>query len=244
MVNDGGADPPSRSPRVPPERLLIPPDRPAPPAPAAGALADLAAAASAGDEGAFGRLHERLGAGLRRFLAKRSGGTAEEVEELAQKTWAAAWVALTRGRYDPARAAFTTFLYAVGFRTWLQERRTRRRRAAWWASGPRGSTEGFEGSLFDDAPDQAGFLQTCELLDAVRACLRATEGADALTDEEVRILRAAAAGEPDRAVGARLGIAASTVHARRRGAYAKLRRMLAARGFAGPSAERGGAGGG
>src|SRR5207249_225931 len=83
-------------------------------------LRDLSAAASRGDRAAFEQIHRRLGGGVRRLLLARVGNRPELADELAQRTWVAAWEALRAGRYDPSRAEFSTFIYAVAYKTWLR----------------------------------------------------------------------------------------------------------------------------
>src|SRR5690606_2863720 len=127
--------------------------------------------------------------GLRRFLGARLAGDAEVAEELAQRAWIAVWEALRRGRYDPARAAISTFVYAVACRTMLQHRRATRRRLRWLG---RASPE--EAMLLATSADPAALNELGERIDAVRACLRCGEGPNALTADERRVVEAAARG--------------------------------------------------
>lgn len=187
-------------------------------------LAELAAAVGRGDRAAFERLHERLGRGLVRFFFARNGGRSEEAEELAQRAWTAVWGALRDGRYDPNRGAVTTFVYAISYRTWF--RHLRQTAASREAAEP---MDGVAASMLGEE-DPSQLAAFCELLEAVRGALAAT-GPGCLTEEERRLVVAAGGGRTDRALAAELGVAASTVHARRTAALAKLRRMLAARGF-------------
>src|SRR5882672_7914335 len=97
------------------------PDAPAPKEPQADqALQHLAAQALAGDESAFETLYRRLHGGLHRFLLRRVAGSAEVAEELAQRAWVEVWRAFQEQRYDPTRAAVTTYVYAIGYKIWLQ----------------------------------------------------------------------------------------------------------------------------
>lgn len=77
-------------------------------------LADLAAAAAQGNAAAFEALHKRLSGGLRKLFVERSGGRSDVADDLIQRTWVGVWQALRSGRYDPARSAISTFVYAVG----------------------------------------------------------------------------------------------------------------------------------
>lgn len=202
--------------------------------PRAAELRLLAQAAAAGDEEAFVALHGRLSRGLQRFLSKRLRGDAEVTEELAQRAWAQVWQALRRGVYDPQRAAVSTFVYSVAYHVWLQHCRDSGRldRTAGDADALLRSIEGG-----DAGPE--GQAHMAELLDALRACMQAAEGPNALTDEERLVAARLAAGERERGLAEELGIAASTVHARKSSAFEKLRRCLRAKGFRDAGPERG-----
>jgi RNA polymerase sigma factor (sigma-70 family) len=194
--------------------------------PSAASLRDLCARAAMGEERAFAALHARLGNGLRRFLMKRAGRD-EIADDLAQRAWLAAWQALRDGRYDAERAAFTTFLYGVGYKLWLQHVRA----SASMPVGHDGLDE-LANDLFDTA-DPAEFLRTCELLDAVRSFVR--EGsASGLSVDERRLLDGVARGLSEREMARELGLAPSTVNARKRLVLNKLREHLDAAGHATP----------
>jgi RNA polymerase sigma factor (sigma-70 family) len=194
-------------------------------------LRDLSALAAAGDHGAFEQLHRRVGAGLRRLFLKRSAGREELVDELCQKTWTSVWKALSEGKYDPGRAAITTFVYAVGNNAWLTHLRSFARDRGYISGAPAmldqrhmDSTRRFSGAQPDDAHDQA------EAIECVRACLR--EGGPAgLTDQERAIVREIAAGESDRGLARRLGLSSSTVNIRKHAGYAKIRAYLRSMGL-------------
>jgi len=199
-------------------------------------LQSLAAAAAAGDDLAFAELHDRLAGGLLRFFARRLGGRADAAtlaDELAQQTWVEVWRAMRDQRYDPARAAISTFIYAVGYRVWLQERR-RRRLPVPPATEPDELFERFAG-----APDGAEFIELCELLDAVRACLAERRGPAALEADERDLIQRLAAGQSERQIAQELRIAASTVNVRKKAVFAKLRQALGAAGFPAELIERG-----
>jgi FixJ family two-component response regulator len=81
-------------------------------------------------------------------------------------------------------------------------------------------------------------LALAELLDAVRQCLSAAGTANSLTDIERHIVQQVVQGATDRSLAAALGLAPSTVNARKQSAYAKLRRCLAAKGHRQMTRER------
>lgn len=203
-----------------------------PPGPPA-ALHQLADRAQRGERPAFEELVRRLEQGLKRVLLRRTGGQFALVEELAQSTWVAVWDALRQGRYDAGRAAISTFVYAVAHKLWLRHLRDRR--------GPAAEPAALESVLIGratEADDPAAALESAELLEAMRGCLRSDGDAFSLTPEERRVVIGLAAGESERSLSAELGLAASTIHARKQAAYEKLRRCLAAKGFRLEPAER------
>jgi RNA polymerase sigma factor (sigma-70 family) len=178
-----------------------------------------------GDERAFERLHSSLGDGLRRFLATKVA--AAQVDELAQETWLDAYRALRSGRYDPERASFSTFLYAVAWRVVLRHRRAQ-------ASGLQVGAEAMIRRVEDilgSAPGTDEVVWLSSLLQDLRRCLRGggqEEGLSATDRELVRALFYEQATE--RAIAARLGLAPSTVHARRQRILSALARCLEGRG--------------
>lgn len=182
---------------------------------------ELARRVAGGDRAAFERLHDRLAPGLTRLFLRKTGGRAELSDELVQQTWAEFWRLVRSGRYDPARAAPSTVAYAVASNVWLRHCRAAATRQAETAmeEAPTGS----EPHLL---------LQHAELLDALRACIENSLGPYGLDAEEREIVREAARGVTERTLAARLGLAASTVNVRKREAYVKIRRCLAAKGFA------------
>jgi RNA polymerase sigma-70 factor (ECF subfamily) len=170
-----------------------------------------------GDPAEFAKLYARLAPGLRALFRRRVRGHHELVEDLTQQTWSQVWQAVCAGRYNPARAAPSTFVYAVANHIWLQHCRSAR-----------------PASL----PEKAGFaatfngtLEYSELLEALRACLQQPEGPSALEEVERHIVLGLAGGASERELAAQLNLAASTVHARKVNAYKKLRDCLAAKGY-------------
>ncbi|MBX3407486.1 MAG: sigma-70 family RNA polymerase sigma factor [Phycisphaeraceae bacterium] len=196
-------------------------------------LADLVARAVAGDESAFEALHRRIGPGLRRMLAQRlPNGADAEIDDLSQRVWIAIWQALRSGAYQPERAAFTTFAYAIAYRTFLYHARqnaVHRSRMADFdfgdaAAGPQGQS-----------PESAQHLAA--LLETLRGVLRG-ESAEPMSSDDRAMLRAIAEGESDRSLAARLALSPSTANARKQAALGKVRRLLARLGFSPDSAER------
>jgi RNA polymerase sigma factor (sigma-70 family) len=165
-----------------------------------------------------------LGGGLFRLFMDRTGGRSELAEDFSQKTWVAVWQALRAGKYDPARAAISTFIYAVGYRVWLQHMRSAGRASAHLDAAAKGM------SAMALSTDPANETKLAEAIDSVRSCLRAGPHESGLTDEERWILRAASTGVTDRELAQRLGVAASTANARKQAAYDKLRRYLENKG--------------
>lgn len=193
-------------------------------------LADLALLASKGDRAAFESIHRRLSPGIHRLFLERASGRMDLADDLSQRTWLASWDSLQKGRYDPARSAITTFIYAVAYKMWLQWLRT--------ASRPeKAVAEVFEGQTPDaSSPDFEAAAS--ELLTAVRRCLRDEGDGSVLTDEERGIMRATASGASDREIAKDLKVAASTLNARKQAAFEKIRRCLAGLGHRGESTER------
>lgn len=197
----------------------------APPAPAPGerldtrTLRSLANDASAGDRGAFDEIHRRLTPGLRRLLQARTSATFDGIDDLLQRTWMHVWRALSEGKYDPERSAITTFTYAVGHKVWLQHLRQAPRHAV-----PLQGAPGEADERADESDDPADAVRLAEQLDTIRAALR--DDRATLTEDERWMLRQASEGASDRQLARELGLAPSTVNARKRTALEKLRRWL------------------
>lgn len=190
-------------------------------------LQDLATRALAGDRLAFDHAVHRLSPGLERLLDKRTNHDANQTQELCQQAWAEVWAAMVQRRYDPNKAAFSTFAYAVAHKVWLRHlRATGRAMPAEWAALVEG----------EESAEEA--LNHASNIDLVRACLRGNVGN--LTEDDRWILRSAASGVTDRELAARLGIAPSSANARKQAAIAKLRTFLTKSDSTGKSTERGG----
>ncbi|MBI5865696.1 MAG: sigma-70 family RNA polymerase sigma factor [Planctomycetes bacterium] len=199
---------------------------------AAESLRRLCASVAAGDDRAYQQLHARLDGALRRFLLRRTHNDIDRAEEIAQRTWIAAWDALRGGRFDPQRAAFTTFLYGIAYKLVLQDLRKAGRRQV------TDSVDAFAEQLFAEQDDPASFVHACELIDAVRSCLEPTDRDGEFTSDERELLAAVAEGQSERQMAARLGVSPSTVNARKQQAFSKLRDFLGRRGLALPDTEQ------
>ena len=169
----------------------------------------------------FHEQHARLAPGLRRLFIDRTAGRQDLAEELAQRAWALAWRALAAGKYDPARAAFSTFVYAIAQNVWLQHLRSS------------GQKQNNLTPLADD-PSTSTLLpedtaKLAEVVHLLRLVLRGELPAQ-LSEEERWIVRAIADGETDRSLAAKLRLSPSTANARKNSAFDKLRRFLASKG--------------
>jgi RNA polymerase sigma factor (sigma-70 family) len=171
-----------------------------------------------GDPAEFAALHARLAPGLRALFRRRTRGRHDLADDLAQQTWSQVWQAVCAGRYDASRAAPSTFVYAVANHIWLQHCRA-----------PQALP--LPPSPADSAQSLNGVLEYSELLEALRACLQQRDGPSALDEVERRVVLELAEGASERELARLLGLAASTVHARKTSAYMKLRDCLAAKGY-------------
>lgn len=175
----------------------------------------------------FDAAHERYRAGIERFFRRRLPRRDEHAAELVQQTWTAVWKSLSQRRYDPGRGMLSTYIYAVAYKIWLQDLRRS-------GGAPAGDTiDAVADELLagDDAADVA--IHAADLLEALRGCRESV-----LSDDERAVVDAGAAGLSDRDAAQLLGIAASTVHERRRRAFAKLRACLEQKGFSEIEPER------
>lgn len=157
----------------------------------------------------------------------RRGANADAAAELAQRTWTVLWESLRNGGYDPARAAPSTFVYAIANHVWLWHLRERPR-----------VPQGDPPDQPAHAPPAAEFLAHCELLDALRDCIGREPNTGALDDTERALVLALGGGASEREVAVQLGLAASTVNARKQAAYVKLRKCLGRKGFSRESIEQ------
>lgn len=161
--------------------------------------------------------YQRLAPALVHMLTQKAGGGHEVGEELAQQTWTLVCQAVQAGRYDPLRAAFSTFVYSVAHKVWLRWRRSMAVQAR------RGVVSLEDQPLADGNGAVAGALDLAEQIQAVRDCL---ENPPTALTGHIEVLSGIAAGESDRALARRLGLAASTVNARKKTALEALRNAL------------------
>lgn len=189
-------------------------------------------APSSADREAVAEAHRRYSTGLRAYFVRR-GVDGGKAEELAQQTWATLWGAVRAGRYDPGRAALSTFLYAIAANVWLRDRRASGRRGG----GADAAAERILGRSEDPAPP----AELAELLDAVRDCM--TGRAGGLPEDVREVLVGLGRGESDRELARRLGVSPSTAHARRARALGLLREALSAERGGGVGEQREGRGG-
>jgi RNA polymerase sigma factor (sigma-70 family) len=222
----------------------MPDPRPEPtphsPTPSRGALAEsldaLTRDAIGGNQGAFDQIHARLGSSLRRLFLQRSGGREDLADDLSQRTWTAVWKAIREGKYHREKSAISTFIYAVGFKMWLQHLRQSGR-----TSEASVDAEVLDGMGSSSGPEPEVASDLADALQCLRDCLRGG-GAGSLNEDERHIVTLAASGVPDRELARRLGIAPSTLNVRKQAAFAKIRRFLAVRGHRGDSGEQRGGG--
>lgn len=203
------------------------PDEPPNPQASSLDLAVVAARAARGDKAAFEVVHRRLDPGLRRLLARRTADAAL-IDDLLQRTWTGVWEACAAGRYDPARSAISTFVYAVASNTWLRHLR---------GVKPVDATTPDE-LAGDGDPEATDAAALAETLEAVRMALDGRF--PDLTEQERWILRMASDGAGDRTIATRLGVSPSTANQAKQSAFGKLRRILARAGLRSEVPERGG----
>jgi RNA polymerase sigma factor (sigma-70 family) len=180
-------------------------------------LQRLAERALRGERDAFDELHRRLRGGVRRLLSQRLNDE-HVIDDLAQRTWAEVWRAFCEGRYDPRRAAISTYVYGTAYRVWQRHLQS--------VSRPIGALDALDEAQLGVEDDPASFLLAIEQLDALRVCLRA------LSADERAVVEGLSAGETERELAMRLGAAASTIHARKIMSYRKLRQCMLKKGFA------------
>lgn len=199
-------------------------------------------------------LHARLSPGLQRHfqrkLARQTSTninprhTADRADELTQRTWIAFWEALRKGKYDPAKSGLSTFLYAVSHIVWMRFHRELSRASFTSGFELHESTNAAHPSHAAQDATIAGEL--AEQVSAVRSLLSASPGSppadmEPLSVEDRHLLRAISQGRTDRELAAELGTSASTAHARKKAALARLGRVLARLGLLPGAAEEDGA---
>lgn len=169
---------------------------------------------------AFAQAHSALAAWVRRRLIDLTGDP-HAAEDLSQRTWQAVWEAVSQGRYDPSRAAISTFVYAVSqntYRNWARTRATAAHHAQMVAANAPAES---------DTP--ADPMADAEVVDELRRVLR--DGAPGLNPQHLRTLHLIARGATDRELATELGVAPSTAHSRKRESLDALRNHLNLRFF-------------
>jgi RNA polymerase sigma-70 factor, ECF subfamily len=153
------------------------------------------AALATGDRQALARLIQRHGPGLRRFLAGMLTSP-HEAEDLAQETFLRVWSAAAR--YDPEKAAPSTWIYRIALRLAIdRNRRTGFRRFLGLEAAP---------EVADDQPGIEAGLAARQALARTRAALAH------LPDRQRRaLLLRAVAGMTNAEIAATLGISAGAV---------------------------------
>jgi RNA polymerase sigma-70 factor (ECF subfamily) len=163
------------------------------------------------DREAFARLFAHFAPRVKRFLML-AGSSQAQAEELAQETMAAVW--RKAALYDPARAAASTWIFAIARNLRVDSLRRSRADAA--------GDECFEADLLEaDQPAAEDALHAARLNERLRGALAQ------LKPEQVQVLRLSYFDdEPHARIAAVLGIPLGTVKSRIRLAVAQLRRLL------------------
>lgn len=189
--------------------------------------------AAQADPAAVSALYQRLTPGLtRHFLRKLSGsrsvgggGNLDLAQELTQRTWIEFWRLLQAGRYDPARACCSTFLYAIAANIWLRSLRERGRARETGATDESAMSDAAAADLANDTHELAAAIE------AVRAVVDGSDSRGGFDAADRDILRAIALGASERDLAVRLEVSPSTAHERKRGILERLERYLKSRGI-------------
>lgn len=167
-------------------------------------------------------LHRALSPGLTRHLAKAlkepADPPSDRVQELAQRTWIAFWQAIRDGKYDPAKASLSTYLYAISHTMRLRLAREEGRQ-----SRNAGTSADFEQQA-DRSEEPTDLLELAARIDRVRSLLSGQHGG--LSPEERAALRGIGEEQTDRELAQRLGISPSTAHTRKKTALQRLADLL------------------
>lgn len=203
------------------------PDKPEPaahtPSTVMGLGANLAPSAHSREE--FERAHQRLKGWMIRLFLENTGHGRDVADELSQRAWSLIWQAVSSGRYDPQRAALTTFAYGVAhnvLRQWQQGRLREQRRESLAAAAARSDLA----TSTDGLSDVGDLVADAERVDLVRSCLRGQQPDSGLSAGETHLLRLLSQGLTDRELAVELDISPSTANARKRSAMAALSNYL------------------
>lgn len=187
-----------------------------------------------GDWNRFADAQGRFSGWISRLYRER-GVPEDAADDLIQRVWTAVWEAVRTGRYDPSRAAASTYVHAVAMNIWRQWAERERPRRATGHHSPDGRGTGTAHPGPPSATPEASTLdamQEAEAIDAVReAVYGGGQAGSDLSADDAHILRLLARGAGDRDLAKALGISPSTANARKRRALATLRDMLARRGI-------------
>ncbi|MFN0011437.1 MAG: RNA polymerase sigma factor [Phycisphaerales bacterium] len=162
--------------------------------------------------------HARFARAVARWFISKTAGRRDVADDLSQRTWLALTRSLAAGRYDPSLAAPSTFVYAVMHNIWRQHAATLARTHA---QGPAKGSQTRPGE--SDEGHGSDAAAGAELIEVVRELLTPAAGSAGLDAETAHTLRLIAEGVSDRELASRLGVAASTAHARKQAALERLR---------------------
>ncbi|MEK6674278.1 MAG: sigma-70 family RNA polymerase sigma factor [Planctomycetota bacterium] len=174
-------------------------------------------------ENASTNLHRRLVEVFQRFWSTRCTDNPELAERLTADTVTEVMQALVSGRYDPTRASFLTFAYAVARRVGL-------RYGEWKARRREVELSNFSDSEIDDMRTQVPDLELAEMIDAMRSCLQADASA-ALSPDERYIILGLVHGKTIAQLSTNLAMSLDSVHRRKIRALEKLRKCMVKKGF-------------
>ena len=195
---------------------------------AALSVQELVNSAMQNDEGAYRALDRRLFGPMCGHFRKRFGADSASHDELARQAISEALQAVATGRYDPRKASFVTFLYAVARNIGLRFLSERGKQRARSLSGlPPDTLDGVR-TVNSDGSETALPL---EQIEAMRECLRTEGETYSLTPEERFVVAGRAQGKTFETLSAQLGRALDTVHRRSLRAIAKLRQCLKNKGY-------------
>jgi RNA polymerase sigma factor (sigma-70 family) len=184
-------------------------------------LQNLAVRAMANDAVAYEALSERLLGAFARMARERWGLDQAAAEHIASQTVSESLQSLANGRYDPGRAEFVTFAYAVGRRVVLRHIAERGR----WFQQLSDSALAIRSDLGHDESSGA------ERVEALLDCLRAESAGASLSEEERYVAIGLAYQKTLAELAKELGRSLDTVHRRKMQGLRKLRECMAAKGF-------------
>ncbi|MBL0870407.1 MAG: sigma-70 family RNA polymerase sigma factor [Phycisphaerales bacterium] len=159
----------------------------------------------------------RFGPWVRRTLLQRVSNRHDIADDLSQRVWKGVFQALKDGRYDPARSALSTFIYAVMQNVHREFARGEHRQIK--------HTESAAHLRIEHATaDPSSLIDEAEAIDRVRAALDGR--LSGLEPADAEVLRLLALGVTDRELARKLNVSPSTAHARKKAALDRLRDVL------------------